>query len=69
MDESLRMKNKENVFVLGDCALIQDDSTDSFYPSTAQHAIREGKIVADNLKLTFNQEKKLKKFKQRKLQN
>lgn len=62
VDESLRMKNKENVFVLGDCALIQDDSTDSFYPSTAQHAIREGKIVADNLKLTFNQEKKLKKF-------
>ena len=62
VDESLRMKNKENVFVLGDCALIKDESINSFYPSTAQHAIREGKLVADNLEIIFNHKNKLKKF-------
>ena len=62
VDESLRMKNKDNVFVLGDCALIKDDSNDNFYPSTAQHAIREGKLVAENLALTFHNQPKLKKF-------
>ncbi|MCV0409511.1 NAD(P)/FAD-dependent oxidoreductase [Nitrosopumilus sp.] len=62
VDQSLRMKNKKNVFVLGDCALIKDESTDTFYPSTAQHAIREGKLVAENLMLVFNNRKNLKKF-------
>ena len=62
VDESLRMKNKENVFVLGDCALIKDESINNFYPSTAQHALREGKLVADNLEIIFNQKNKLKKF-------
>ena len=62
VDESLIMRNKENVFVLGDCALIKDQTTNSFYPSTAQHAIREGKVVAKNLALLFNDKKKLTKF-------
>jgi len=62
VDEMLRMKNRENVFVLGDCALIKDNSMDSFYPSTAQHAIKEGKLIAENLVLLYNHKKKLKKF-------
>ena len=62
VDESLRMKNKENVFVLGDCALIKDESINCFYPSTAQHAIREGKLVADNLAITLQNKNKLRKF-------
>lgn len=62
VDGSLRMKNKENVFVLGDCALIKDNSLNSYYPSTAQHAIREGKTVAENLLLSFKKQNKLKKF-------
>lgn len=62
VDEMLRMKNRENVFVLGDCALIKDESLDSFYPSTAQHAIKEGNLIAENLVLTYNHKKKLKKF-------
>ncbi len=62
VDEMLRMKNRENVFVLGDCALIKDDSLDSFYPSTAQHAIKEGTLIAENLALLYNHKKKLKKF-------
>ncbi len=62
VDESLKMKNRENVFVLGDCALINDESVNGFYPSTAQHAIREGKLVSENLLLLFNHKKKLNKF-------
>lgn len=62
VDEMLRMKNRENVFVLGDCAMIKDNSKDSFYPSTAQHAIKEGKLIAENLVLLYNHKKKLKKF-------
>lgn len=62
VDEMLRMKNRENVFVLGDCALIKDNSTDSFYPSTAQHAIKEGELIGKNLASLFNHKKKLKKF-------
>ena len=60
VDEMLQIKNKKNVFALGDCALIKDPSGDKFYPSTAQHAIREGKLIVDNL--SFNPKKKLKKF-------
>ncbi len=62
VDEMLRMKNRENVFVIGDCALIKDDSQNNFYPSTAQHAIKEGKLVVENLALLYNHKKKLKKF-------
>ncbi len=62
VDEMLRMKNRENVFVLGDCALIKDNSMDGFYPSTAQHAIKEGKLIVENLLLLYNHKKKLKKF-------
>jgi len=62
VDEMLKMKNRENVFVLGDCALIKDNSMDGFYPSTAQHAIKEGKLIAENLALLYNHKKKLKKF-------
>jgi len=62
VDEMLRMKNHDNVFVLGDCAWIEDTTSNSIYPSTAQHAIREGKVIAENLETVFNGKKKLKKF-------
>lgn len=62
VDETLRMKNYDDVFVLGDCALIKDDSPDKFYPSTAQHAIKEGKLIAENLFLVHKGKKKLKEF-------
>lgn len=62
VDESLMMRNRENVFVLGDCALIKDQSTNSVYPSTAQHAIKESKVVAKNLSLLFNNKKELTRF-------
>jgi NADH dehydrogenase len=37
------------VWALGDCALIPDPRTGKPYPSTAQHAIRQGKVLAGNI--------------------
>ena len=37
------------MWALGDCALIPDRKTGTSYPPTAQHALREGKVVAQNL--------------------
>lgn len=39
----------DGVFALGDCACIMDPNTDKPYPPTAQHAIRQGGIVANNI--------------------
>ncbi len=43
-----RVEGHPNVWALGDCAAIPDGSG-GFYPPTAQHAIREGPALADNL--------------------
>ena len=37
------------VYAIGDCASITDPSTGNPYPPTAQHALREAKVAADNL--------------------
>jgi NADH dehydrogenase len=37
------------VWALGDGALVPDRKTVAYYPPTAQHALREGKVVAHNL--------------------
>jgi NADH dehydrogenase len=37
------------VWALGDCALVPDLSTGRFCPPTAQHALRQGKVVAQNI--------------------
>jgi len=44
----LRVEGYENVWALGDCAAIPD-GRGGFYPPTAQHAIREGPVLADNI--------------------
>lgn len=50
VDANLKIPNYPNVFALGDCAAITDKKTGNLYPPTAQHALRESKIVAHNLK-------------------
>jgi NADH:ubiquinone reductase (H+-translocating) len=45
----LQVHKYEGVFALGDCASITDPHTNKPYPPTAQHAIREGKMAAENL--------------------
>jgi NADH:ubiquinone reductase (H+-translocating) len=49
------------VWALGDCALIPDLSTGSFCPPTAQHALRQGKVVARNV-LAHAKGNQLRKF-------
>lgn len=44
----MSVPNFPGVWALGDCAAIPD-SSGGFYPMTAQHAIREGPHLADNI--------------------
>jgi NADH:quinone reductase (non-electrogenic) len=37
------------VYALGDCAAITDPNTGKLYSPTAQHAIRQGIVVAKNI--------------------
>ena len=49
-DPSFRAVGLERVWALGDCAQIPDvDQDGAYFPPTAQHAIRQGKAVADNI--------------------
>lgn len=47
--DALEVKGHPGVWALGDCALIVDRATGRPYPPTAQHAIRQGRRVADNI--------------------
>jgi NADH dehydrogenase len=45
----LAVPDWSGVWALGDCALVPDLSTGKFCPPTAQHALRQGKVVAQNI--------------------
>jgi NADH:ubiquinone reductase (H+-translocating) len=47
--ESLELHAWPGVWALGDCAAIPDRRTGRFCPPTAQHALREAKVVAHNV--------------------
>ncbi|MGC1932902.1 MAG: NAD(P)/FAD-dependent oxidoreductase [Candidatus Nitrosopolaris sp.] len=49
VDKYLEVPEYKGVFAVGDCAFIIDPNTGNPYPPTAQHAIREGSIVAKNI--------------------
>jgi NADH dehydrogenase len=49
VDKYLELPNYNGVYAVGDCAYIIDPSSGNPYPPTAQHAIREGAIVANNI--------------------
>ncbi len=49
VNENLQVPNWPGVWALGDCALIPDSKTGNYHPPTAQHALREGKVLAHNL--------------------
>lgn len=51
-----------NVFALGDCAAIKDEKSGKYYPPTAQHAIRESKIVAQNILESLKEGTEFKEF-------
>ena len=48
-NEYLEVKGWPGVWALGDCALVPDLTTGRYCPPTAQHALREGKVVARNI--------------------
>ncbi|MCZ6529702.1 MAG: NAD(P)/FAD-dependent oxidoreductase [Chloroflexi bacterium] len=47
-DRSLRVVGLDDVWAIGDCANVPDPQGHA-YPPTAQHALREGKLVAENI--------------------
>jgi NADH dehydrogenase len=49
VSESLELQAWPSVWALGDCSAIPDRRTGGFYPPTAQHAFRQGRIVAENI--------------------
>jgi NADH dehydrogenase len=49
VDEYMGVPDWPGVWALGDCAVIPDKKTGKAYPSTAQHAMREGKSLARNI--------------------
>ena len=49
-DEFMAVPGHAGVWAVGDCAAIPDRATGKSYPPTAQHAIREGRVLADNIR-------------------
>ena len=50
VNEFLRVPDWPNVWAVGDCAFVPDiRNPGKSHPPTAQHAIREGKVVAHNI--------------------
>lgn len=45
----LQVKGFDNLWAVGDCALITDSKDGSIHPPTAQHAVRQGRRVAQNV--------------------
>ncbi|HEY1357443.1 MAG TPA: NAD(P)/FAD-dependent oxidoreductase [Thermoleophilaceae bacterium] len=68
VDETLRVRGRENVWAIGDTAAVPDPAKGGRQPSppTAQHAIRQGRVVADNLAATLAG-KRLRRFRYRTL--
>ena len=62
VDKYLRLIEHPEVFALGDCAAVPDSDTGKYYPPTAQHALRESKIVSQNIKKILAGESNLKEF-------
>jgi NADH:ubiquinone reductase (H+-translocating) len=49
VDETLKVAGTDRVWAVGDCARVPDLRRGGSCPPTAQHALRQGKVVADNV--------------------
>jgi NADH dehydrogenase len=49
VEDTLEVPGYTGVFAVGDCAMVPNRKTGSAHPPTAQHALREGTIVAHNV--------------------
>ena len=56
VDSTLRVAGQQCVWAIGDCAAVPDPAYKGRRPSppTAQHALRQGKVVADNVASTLS---------------
>jgi NADH dehydrogenase len=57
-DKYLQIKGHRDVYAIGDCALVTDPNTEKPCPPTAQHAIRQGQIAAENIISSIKKELK-----------
>ncbi len=53
-NEFLEVESFPGVWALGDCAAVPDPASGKSCPPTAQHAIRQGKVVAQNIVAAIN---------------
>jgi NADH:ubiquinone reductase (H+-translocating) len=53
VDEYLGVEGRPEVWAIGDCACVRSPRAGGFYPPTAQHALREGTLVARNVVATL----------------
>ena len=60
-DKYLQIKGFKDTYAIGDCAFIIDPKTGNPYPPTAQHAIREGQVTAENIITSLKKELKSSK--------
>jgi NADH dehydrogenase len=58
VDEFLEVPGEPGVWSLGDCAWAIDSNTGKPFPTTAQHAVRQGKAVAANILASLRGEPK-----------
>jgi NADH dehydrogenase len=50
VDKTLAIAGREGLWALGDCAAVVDGKTNQPCPPTAQFALREGRVLAKNIK-------------------
>lgn len=62
VDSRLQVAGHPTIFALGDCAAVPVPDGAGFYSPTAQNAIREGPVAADNLAAVLRQTGNLKPF-------
>lgn len=55
--KDMRTPDYDDVFVIGDCALVMNPESGKPYPPTAQIAIQQSHTVAHNIKASINDEK------------
>jgi NADH:ubiquinone reductase (H+-translocating) len=63
VDGFLRVPGQEDVFIIGDCALIINEAINRPYPPTAQIAMQQGEVCAKNLLAVIRDRGKMVAFK------
>jgi NADH dehydrogenase len=58
VNEYLEVPEWPGIWAFGDCAVVPDRKTGKSHPPTAQHALREGKLAAQNILATIRGDQK-----------